>query len=146
VTPPGAGRNLAALALLAVLVNLPLVHSVAVDHRVDSRVALGITVVADLMLLVVAGLFWRFGRRPHDELRLSALRDVERPPPGATSARVELHPDGTADAVGEVVERSASHVVLDCGGRRVHVALDGHANPVGHQQPAGVHGRVTSMG
>jgi hypothetical protein len=44
---------------------------------------------------------------------------------------------------GEVLERDDHEVVLDLGDRLVRVVLDGHANPIGHQQPAQVRVRPT---
>ena len=43
---------------------------------------------------------------------------------------------------GDVVEMDEREVVLDAGLREVVVVLDGHANPVGYQQPAQVRGRA----
>ena len=43
---------------------------------------------------------------------------------------------------GEVVAIEEGEVVLAAGEQEVVVVLDGHANPVGYQQPAQVRGRV----
>jgi hypothetical protein len=43
---------------------------------------------------------------------------------------------------GEVAEIAEDRIVLEVGNRRVAVLLDGHTNPVGHQQPAQVRGRM----
>ena len=110
-----------------------------VPGQATSRVVLWFTLLADLVLLTLAALVWRFGgstgARPR--LRLVAVADVQLGRPGGSLEREgELWV-----ACGEVVERSADHVVLDVGGDRVEVDLAGHANPIGYQQPARVTGR-----
>ncbi len=111
-----------------------------VEGQHTSNLILGLTVVADLILLGFAILTWRFGgtlgRRP--SLRMVAIDDLQRCKPGG-----ELEQVGDLwVAKGEVVEKSDDTVVLDLGGRRVVVELNGFANPVGYQQPAQVVGRM----
>ena len=43
---------------------------------------------------------------------------------------------------GEVQDLADGEVLLDLGNRTVRVLLDGHANPVGYQQPAQVRARL----
>jgi hypothetical protein len=103
------------------------------------HVALGITIFADLALLACILLLVRYGGRLRPELRLVAVEDVVRCPPGAVLDRV----DGVVYVVcGEVAEIGDDEIVLEVGERRVRVYLDGHANPVGHQQPAKVIGHM----
>lgn len=104
-----------------------------------SHVALGITLFADLALLGCALLLLRYRGRLRPELRMVAMEDVVRCPPGAVLDRVE----GVVYVVcGEVAEIGDDEIVLEVGERRVRVHLDGHANAVGYQQPAKVTGRM----
>jgi hypothetical protein len=98
------------------------------------------TLVADAILLLIVLLVWRYGGRSRPApLRMAAIGDVERCPPGVVFEQIE----GTLHLVrGEVVEIGDGEIVLDLGEREVVVVLDGHHNPVGHQQPAQVRGRV----
>ena len=99
-----------------------------------------VTLVADLILVVIVLLFWRFGRRSRPlPLRVAAIGDVERSAPGALLEQL----DGTLYLVrGEVAEMDEGEIVLDLGDQDVIVILDGHANPVGYQQPAQVRARL----
>jgi len=111
-----------------------------VEGQVRGNVGLIATLLADGILLVILLLLWRFGRpsRPLP-LRIAAIGDVERCPPGAVVERVE----GSLYLVrGEVMLIDPERIVLDAGEREVVVILDGHRNPVGYQQPAQVRGRV----
>jgi hypothetical protein len=113
-----------------------------VDGAVEGHGVLAVTLSVDALLLVVLLLLWRF-RGPsgplRTELRAVALGDVVRCPPGAALDRI----DGEDYLIqGEVVELEPGTVVLDVGDRRVVVLLDGHANPVGYQQPARVRARM----
>ncbi|GAW47859.1 MULTISPECIES: hypothetical protein [unclassified Nocardioides] len=115
-------------------------------YRVDGAVAghgvLVVTLSVDALLLVALLLLWRFRGRVgplRTELRAVALGDVVRCPPGAVFDRIA----GEDYLIqGEVVELEPGTMVLDVGDRRVVVLLDGHANPVGYQQPARVRARV----
>ena len=112
----------------------------SVEGEVRSSAGLAATAIADLILLVVLLLFWRFrGRRRPAPLRIAAIGDVERCPPGGVLEQVEglLY-----IARGEVVGIEPDEIVLDTGERDVVVVLDGHQNPVGYQQPAQVRGRL----
>jgi len=111
-----------------------------VEGEVRSWLGLITTIAADAMLALVLLLLWRFGRRSRPTpLRLAAIGDVERCPPGPLIEQVE----GSLYLVrGEVVEVGTDELVLDAGERDVVVVLDGHRNPVGYQQPAQVRGRA----
>lgn len=113
--------------------------SYAVDGEVRGSGALVVTAVADVLLLAGGLLLWRYRRRAHPELRLVAGGDVERCPPGAVLERLEGDEYVVA---GEVESIADDRVVLQVDGRRVVVELDGHHNPVGHQQSARVRGRM----
>lgn len=110
------------------------------EGQVRHSSGLVVTLLADLILLAVVVLFWRFGRRSRPlPLRIAAIGDVERCPPGGVLEQIE----GTLYLVrGEVAEMDDGEIVLDLGDQDVVVVLDGHANPVGHQQPAQVRGRL----
>lgn len=113
-------------------------------HEVEGQVrhwfGLVVTLVTDLVLVVIVLLFWYVGRRARPlPLRLAAIGDVERCPPGGVLEQIE----GTLYLVrGEVTELADGEIVLDLGDQDVIVILDGHANPVGYQQPAQVRGRL----
>ena len=112
-----------------------------VEGEKTSGLVLGLTLFADVVLLAMVVLTWRFagllGRRRPD-LRMVATDDVQRCRPGSDLAQV----GDLWVAKGEVVERSDDTVVLDLGDRRVVVELAGFANPVGYQQPAQAVGRM----
>lgn len=112
----------------------------AVDGQVTSRtLGIVITLLADLALLLMLLLLWRFGDRLRPQLRGVAVGDVERCPPGFALERIE----GERYLVrGEVSVIEGDEMVLDLGGRSVRIDLDGHHNPVGHQQPAQVEVRL----
>lgn len=114
-----------------------------VEGQRTGRLALWITLFADLVIVVMGLLLWRVGgRRGRPRLRLVAVADVERARPGGLIER-----DGDLWVVsGEVVAIEGGAVVLDVDGERVEVDLAGHANPVRHQQPARVRGRETHPG
>ena len=109
------------------------------EGAVDSAVPLVVTLVADGILLLIALLLWRYGGRARADLRAVALADVERCAPETLLERI-----GGEDYLirGEVLELGEGSVTLDLGNRSVVVVLDGHANPVGHQQPAQVRARL----
>jgi hypothetical protein len=98
------------------------------------------TLVADLVLLLIVLLVWRFGGRTRPlPLRMAAIGDVERCPPGQVLEQVE----GDLWLVrGEVAGIEDDEIVLEVGDQDVLVILDGHTNPVGYQQPAQVRGRM----
>lgn len=111
----------------------------AVDGEVRGRGLLVITLLVDLVVLLAAGLLWRFRSGLRPALVLRATEDVERGRTGVVLDRV------AADEYvvqGEVEELADDRMVLLVGERRVVVELDGHANPVGHQQSARVRGRM----
>ena len=111
------------------------------EGAVTSRVPLVVTLVADLLLLVVVLLLVRYGgrTRARASLQAVALGDVERCAPGPLLERI-----GGEDYLvrGEVQDIADGELVLDLGNRTVRVLLDGHANPVGYQQPAQVRARL----
>lgn len=107
-----------------------------VDGAVRSSTGLIGTLVVDALLLVMLLLLWRFRGRGRREVEtVEAIEDVTLARPGASWEDLG---DGTVRVSGEVLERDDHEVVLDLGDRFVRVVLDGHANPVGHQQPAQV--------
>ena len=110
-----------------------------VEGAVDSNVPLVITAVADVILLLIVLLLWRSGGRMRARLHAVALADVERCAPENLLERI-----GGEDYLirGEVLEIGDGSVTLDLGNRAVVVLLDGHQNPVGHQQPAQVRARL----
>ena len=109
------------------------------EGAVESSVPLVITAIADVILLVIVLLLWRSGGRLRAQLRAVALGDVERCAPEMLLERI-----GGEDYLvrGEVLEIGADSVTLDLGNRAIVVLLDGHVNPVGHQQPAQVRARM----
>ncbi|HEY0952759.1 hypothetical protein [Nocardioides sp.] len=110
-----------------------------VSGAVESRVPLIATVVVDLVLLVLGLLMWRFGGRLRSGLRAVALGDVERCAPEVLLERLQAEDYLVR---GEVIEVAPDRVVLDLGNRTIEVLLDGHHNPVGHQQAAQVRARM----
>ena len=113
-----------------------------VDGAVKGNGVLVITLVVDIVLLIALLFLWRYRGRVgprRAELRAIALEDVVRCAPGVLLDRI-----GGEDYLiqGEVVELEPGAMVLDLGNRRVVVLLDGHANPVGYQQPAQVRARM----
>ena len=111
----------------------------AVDGEVRGPGALVVTLAVDVLILAGAVLLWRFRRHLRPHLVLLATGDVERSPPGSALDRL----DGDEyDVRGEVESIEEDRVVLLVGDRRVVVELDGHHNPVGHQQSARVRGRM----
>jgi hypothetical protein len=109
-----------------------------VDGQAGNGVLVVLTLLVDLLLLVAALLLWRFGgsRGP---LRLMAVEDLRRGPPGAELRQVAPE---TYLVRGEVAEIAVDRIVLDLDGKSVEVLLNGHSNPVGYQQPAQVHARL----
>jgi hypothetical protein len=110
-----------------------------VSGQVTSRVGLVVMALVDALLLVGALLLWRSRGRGGHPLVLAAHGDVERCRPGAV---LERQGDGHYVVAGEVVTIEADRIVLDVDGREVTVLLEGHRNPVGHQQPARVTGHL----
>jgi hypothetical protein len=110
-----------------------------VDGEARSNIGLGITIVADVFLLVLVLLLLRFGSRLRQEMVLVATEDLERCPPGSVLDQV-----GRLRFVvcGEVERIEDDEVVLDLGDRRVRVILDGHHNPAGYQQPVRATGTI----
>ena len=112
-----------------------------VDGQVTGNLGLVITLVADLALAIMVLLAWRFRGKLRPQLRAVAIADVERCKPGSALDRIE----GDLYLIrGEVLTIEDGEIVLDLGDRSVTVALDGHHNPIGHQQPAQVRGRLIS--
>ena len=111
----------------------------SVDGQVTGRLGLVITLLADLALLVMVALAWRFRGSLRPQLRAVATGDVERCKPGSALDKLE----GDLYLIrGEVSAIEADEIVLDLGDRSVVVALDGHHNPIGYQQSAQVRGRL----
>ena len=104
----------------------------------DGAVAV-LTLVVDGLLLVVVLLFAWAGRTTPERLRLLAMEDLRRAPPGGSMEQVAPE---TYLVRGEVTEIAADRIVLDLEGTAVEVLLNGYRNPVGHQQSAQVHARL----
>jgi hypothetical protein len=109
------------------------------EGTVDSNVLLVVTLLVDVILVVIVLLVWRYAGRMRAQLRAVALEDVERCAPETLLER-EHGEDFLIR--GEVLARDDHSVTIDLGNRSVVVLLDGHANPVGHQQPAQVRARL----
>jgi len=110
-----------------------------VEGQYVSRAGLYLTLAADLVILLLVLLLWRFGRYGRPEpLRLEAVGDVTTAEPGEA---IEEDPSGTVVVRGEVEEIDGHVVVLDTGSRRAVVVVDGHAVLVEVGQQAQVPGR-----
>ncbi len=110
-----------------------------VDSQVTHRAGLFLTGAADLALLVVLLLAWRFRGRLRPQLVAVAVDDVEGCPPGVALEKVE----GDLYLIrGEVTAVEEDEIVLDLGERSVRVLLDGHLNAAADRQPAQVRGRL----
>ena len=111
------------------------------EGQKKTSIGLVITLLADLFLLAVVVLAWRFRVAMRVELVLRATEDLERCPPGPRLDRL----DGLRYLVaGDVAEIGDDEVVLDLGDRRVRVLLDGHDNPAGYQQSVSVVGHMVA--
>jgi len=121
-----------------VLESRPAAH--IVEGQIRNPLGYIITLVADAIILAILLLAWRSrGRRRPVPIRIAAIGDVERCPPGAVLEQIE----GDLYLVrGEVTGLDGDEIVVDAGERDVLVILDGHQNPVGYQQPAQVRGRI----
>jgi hypothetical protein len=110
-----------------------------VEGQYVSRAGLYITLAADLLIIALVLLLWRFGRygRP-GPLRLEAVGDVTMAEPGDA---IEEDPSGTVTVRGEVQEIDGHVVVLDTGSRRAVVVVDGHDVRVEVGQQGQVPGR-----
>ena len=112
-----------------------------VPGQVVSRAGLVATLIADLLLLALVLVLWRFGRfgRP-EPLRLEAVGDVVAADAGVAGGAVD-DDSGTVTARGTLEEITEHDVVLDIGSRRVIVVLDGHRVLADLYGPAQVAGR-----
>ena len=121
-----------------VLESRPAAH--IVEGQIRNPLGWIITIVADAILLAILLLaWWSRGRARPVPIRIAAIGDVERCPPGAVLEQIE----GDLFLVrGEVTGIDGDEIVVDAGERDVLVILDGHQNPVGYQQPAEVRGRI----
>ena len=120
-----------------VLEDRPAAH--VVEGQVRSWIGLGITLIADAIMLAILLLVWRARPSRPVPMRIAAIGDVERCPPGGILEQIE----GDLYLVrGDVTGIDGDEIVLDAGERDVLVILDGHHNPVGYQQPAEVRGRI----
>ncbi|MFL6002001.1 MAG: hypothetical protein ACJ72P_04245 [Nocardioides sp.] len=121
-----------------VLEDRPAAH--IVEGQIRNPLGWIITLVADAIILIILLLAWRSrGRGRPVPIRIAAIGDVERCPPGAVLEQIE----GDLYLVrGEVTGIDGDEIVVDAGERDVLVILDGHLNPVGYQQPAEVRGRI----
>jgi hypothetical protein len=121
-----------------VLESRPAAH--IVEGQIRNPLGWIITLIADAIILAILLLAWRSrGRGRPVPIRIAAIGDVERCPPGAVLEQIE----GDLYLVrGEVTGIDGDEIVVDAGERDVLVILDGHLNPVGYQQPAEVRGRI----
>ena len=120
-----------------VLEDRPAAH--IVEGQIRNPLGLIITLIADAILLAILLLVWRGRPTRPVPIRIAAIGDVERCPPGAVLEQIE----GDLYLVrGEVTGIDGDEIVLDAGERDVLVILDGHRNPVGYQQAAEVRGRI----
>ncbi len=109
------------------------------DGQVTHRLGLVLTLLGDLVLVLLVVLAWRFRAALRPRLHAVATADVEQCEPGSALDRIE----GDVYLIrGEVSAIEDDAIVLDLGDRSVAVTLDGHHNPIGHQQPAQVRGRL----
>lgn len=111
-----------------------------VQGQRPSHIGTIITLVGDVLVAFLVLLSLRLGgriRRP--PLVARAVGDVQECLPGSA---LDKQPDGSHVIRGEVKELRGDTMVLDLGDRDVTVHLDGHANPIGEQQPAQVHARL----
>lgn len=120
-----------------VLEDHPAAH--IVEGEVSSSLALVITLLADAILLAILLLVWRSRPTRPVPIRIAAIGDVERCPPGGVLEQLD---EDLYLVRGEVTGIDGDEIVLDAGERDVLVILDGHHNPVGYQQPAEVRGRI----
>jgi hypothetical protein len=121
-----------------VLEDRPAAH--IVEGEVRNPLGYIITLIADAILIgILLLVWWGRGRKRPVPIRIAAIGDVERCPPGAMLEQIE----GDLYLVrGEVTGIDGDEIVVDAGERDVLVILDGHQNPVGYQQPAEVRGRI----
>jgi hypothetical protein len=120
-----------------VLEDRPAAH--IVEGAIRNPLGYFITLLADVVLLAILLLVRRARQRRPVPIRLAAIGDVERCPPGQALEQIE----GDLYLVrGEVTGLDGDEIVVDAGERDVLVILDGHHNPVGYQQPAQVRGRI----
>ena len=121
-----------------VLQSRPAAH--IVEGQIRNPLGYIITLVADAIILAILLLAWRGRKRARPvPIRIAAIGDVERCPPGSALEQIE----GDLYLVrGEVTGLDGDEIVLDAGERDVLVVLDGHHNPGGYQQPAQVRGRI----
>lgn len=99
-----------------------------VDGEIRSKGGLLITLVADLLVLLMALLAWRLGgrlRRP--PLEAVAIGDVES---GEEGSLLDKQEDGSYLINGEVAEAGASSLLLRLRDRDVTVHLREHHNPL----------------
>lgn len=120
-----------------VVADRPAVHQV--EGQVRGRFGLIGTILADVVLVVLGLLLVRFRGRLRPQLHVAAAEDVA---PCAPRSLLERRDDGIYVVCGEVSQIEADEIVLDLGDRSVRVLLGDHHNPVGHQQPARVVGRM----
>lgn len=121
-----------------VLESRPAAH--VVEGQIINPLGWIITLVADGIIAAILFLAWRSRKRARPvPIRIAAIGDVERCPPGSVLEQIE----GDLYLVrGEVTGIDGDEIVVDAGERDVLVILDGHQNPVGYQQPAEVRGRI----
>lgn len=109
-----------------------------VKGQLSSSIEWWLTGIADLILLLIAGLAWRFRPGSVRLMHIAATEDLRRCKPGSGVERLD---GGVIRVWGEVAEMGLGSLILEVGSERVRVDLAGHANPARYQQPVEVIGR-----
>jgi hypothetical protein len=110
------------------------------DGQVRSRLGGIVTLVGDVLVLLIVLLSLRLGRRTRrPSLVAVALADLQE---GGAESLLDKQPDGTYLICGEVRTLGPDSVLLTLRDRDITVHLQGHANPVGEQQPAQVRAQL----
>lgn len=120
-----------------VLPDRPLVQRV--EGEVTHRTGLIVTLVADLLLVLLLFVLWRFRGRLRPRLEAVALEDVQPSEPGVALDKLE---GGDHLLRGELVRREEDDLELALADRRVLLRLEGHLCPVAVGEHAQVRARL----
>jgi hypothetical protein len=132
----GEAAHTAGQVDVRVLPGHPLVNEVPGEQK--GHGATYLTIAADLALVLVFFIAWRFGRR-RPALEAVALGDLES---GEEGSLLDKHSDGSYLINGELAEDGAESVVIALRDRQVTVHLRGHANPLRVGDRAKVHAHL----